>query len=61
MKWEVWLRDRQQLELDFKNYLGKKTIRKGATDNEIDGHLEKAKRNLRFSRIIIDDIKDYYD
>ncbi|MDP3640181.1 MAG: HEPN domain-containing protein [Nanoarchaeota archaeon] len=60
-KWELWIKNRDALERDFKNYLKKGTIRKGATNIEIEGHLSKAKRNLRFSRRILDDLKDFYE
>ncbi len=60
-KWELWIKKRKLLEKDFKNYLKKKTIREGATDIEVKGHLSKAKRNLNFSRRVIDDLKDFYE
>src|SRR3989344_6695033 len=61
MKWEMWLKDRNILDNDFSIYLKKKIIRKEATEFEIEGHLSKAKRNLRFARKIIDEFKDYYE
>ena len=60
-KWEVWIRNRDILEKDFKIYLKKEMIRLGATKIEVEGHLYKAKRNLLFSRSIIDDLKDFYE
>lgn len=60
-KWELWIKNRNVLEKDFKNYLKKETIRAGATKIEVEGHLNKAKRNLRFSRSIIDDLKGFYE
>ncbi|MCK4589024.1 MAG: HEPN domain-containing protein [Nanoarchaeota archaeon] len=60
-KWELWLKNGAILDYDFKKYLEKETIRKGATKIEIDGHLSKAKRNLHFSRRILDDLKDFYE
>lgn len=60
-KWEIWINDKRKLEMDFDNYLRKKVIRKEATKLEVEGHLNKAKRNLRFARRIIDDFKDYYE
>lgn len=60
-KWEIWIKNRNALEKDFKNYLKKGTIREGATKIEVEGHLNKAKRNLRFSRAILDDLKDFYE
>lgn len=60
-KWELWLKNRKLLEANFRNYLKRETIRQGATNIEIEGHLAKAKRNLHFSRKIIDDFKDFYE
>jgi len=60
-KWEMWANNRNALEKDFKNYLRRETIREGATKIEIEGHLNKAKRNLRFSRSVLDDLKDFYE
>lgn len=60
-KWELWVKKRKLLEKDFDNYLKKKTIREGATNIEVKGHLSKAKRNLNFSRRVIDDLKDFYE
>lgn len=59
--WEHWLNKKNILENDFKSYIKKKIIRKGATSLEIQGHLKKAKRNLQFSRKVIDEFKDYYE
>ena len=60
-KWEIWVQNRNALEKEFKNYLKRKTIREGATKIEVEGHLNKAKRNLRFSRSVLDDLKDFYE
>ncbi len=60
-KWEIWVKNRNALEKEFKHYLKKETIREGATKIEIEGHLNKAKRNLRFSRAILDDLKNFYE
>lgn len=60
-RWELWLENRGLLDRDFNNYLKKNLIRKEATKTEIEGHLNKAKRNLRFARRIIDDFKEYYE
>ncbi len=60
-KWEIWLKNRNILEKDFKSYLGRKTIREGATKIEMEGHLHKAKRNLQFSRSVLDDLKNFYE
>ena len=60
-KWEVWLKNREKPDYAFKNYLARKIIRKGATIIEVKGHLHKAKRNLHFSRRIIDDLKGFYE
>ena len=60
-KWEIWVQNRNALEKEFKNYLKRKTIREGATKLEVGGHLNKAKRNLRFSRSVLDDLKDFYE
>ncbi len=60
-KWEIWVQNRNALEKEFKNYLKRKTIREGATQIEVEGHLNKAKRNLRFSRNVLDDLKDFYE
>ena len=60
-KWEIWINGRNTLEKDFKDYLRRETIREGATKIEVEGHLNKAKRNLRFSRSILDDLKDFYE
>ena len=55
------MKNRAVLEKDFKHYLKRETIREGATKIEIEGHLNKAKRNLRFSRGVLDDLKDFYE
>ena len=60
-KWEIWIKERNALEKDFKNYLRRETIREGATKIEVEGHLNKAKRNLQFSRGVLDDLKDFYE
>lgn len=60
-RWEIWLKNRKVLDADFKKYLQKEMIRFGATRIEADGHLHKAKRNLNFSRKILDDFKDFYE
>ena len=60
-KWELWIKNRKLLEKDFDSHLKKKTIRDGATTIEVKGHLSKAKRNLNFSRRVIDDLKDFYE
>jgi len=59
--WEIWVQNRDALEKEFKNYLKRKAIREGATKIEIEGHLNKAKRNLRFSRSVLDDLNDFYE
>ena len=59
--WMLWSENRKLLEDDFKEYSRKRIIRTKATKMEIKGHLDKAKRNLRFARKIIDDFKDYYE
>lgn len=60
-RWELWIWDKKLLNSDFNDYLRKKIIRKEPTKLEVEGHLNKAKRNLRFARRIIDDLKDYYE
>lgn len=60
-KWEVWVKNRAVLDKDFKNYLRRETIREGATKIEVEGHLNKAKRNLQFSRGVLDDLNDFYE
>lgn len=60
-KWELWLENSNVLDKDFNSYLKDKIIRKEATKLEVEGHLNKAKRNLRFAKRIIDEFKDYYD
>lgn len=60
-KWESWIKNRTSLEKDFKNYLKRETIREGASIIEVEGHLNKAMRNLRFSRSVLDDLKDFYE
>src|SRR3989338_2818860 len=60
-RWEIWVKNRNALEKDFKNYLRRETIRDGATKIEVEGHLNKAKRNLRFSKSVLDDLKDFYE
>ncbi len=60
-KWEIWLKNRNLLEKDFKRYLERETIQEGATKIEVEGHLSKSKRNLHFSRRILDDLKDFYE
>ena len=39
------------VERDFNNFLKKKIIRKGATEIEVNGHLNKARRNLLFKNL----------
>jgi len=60
-KWEIWVKNRNVLEKDFRNYLNREAIREGATKIEVEGHLNKAKRNLRLARAILDDLKDFYE
>ena len=60
-KWEVWVKNRAVLDKDVKNYLRRETIREGATKIEVEGHLNKAKRNLQFSRGVLDDLNDFYE
>lgn len=60
-KWEIWVKSRNALEREFKNYLKRETIREGATKIEVEGHLNKAKRNLRFARATLDDLRDFYE
>lgn len=60
-KWEKWIEDEILLNIDFNKYLKKEVIRKEATEIEIGGHISKAKRNLNFSRKIIDNFKDFYE
>ncbi|MEW5896770.1 MAG: HEPN domain-containing protein [Nanoarchaeota archaeon] len=60
-KWEIWIQNRNALEKEFKTYLRRKAIREGATKIEVEGHLNKAKWNLRFSRGVLDDLKDFYE
>lgn len=60
-KWEIWLGNRSLLESDFKTYMKKRVIRIGATKIEVEGHLHKAKRNLQFSRRVIDEFNDFYE
>lgn len=60
-RWEVWLKNKEILDKEFNRYLKQETIRKGATLIEADGHLSKSKRNLRFARTILDDLKDFYE
>lgn len=60
-KWKVWIKNEKLVNKDFKNYLKRKTIREEATEIEIKGHLSKAKRNLRFARKIIDELKDFHE
>lgn len=57
-KWETWLKNRDILDRDFKDYLKRETIREGATAIEVNGHLSKAKRNLHFARRILDVLKN---
>ena len=60
-RWEQWLNDEEVLERDLNIYISRKKIRTGTTRREVQGHLAKAKRNLRFSRKIIDEMKDFYE
>lgn len=60
-RWEIWLKNPNMLDSDFNQYMQRKTIRNGATKTEVEGHLHKAKRNLHFSRRILDDLKDFYE
>ncbi len=60
-RWQIWMEDVKLIEMDFDRFVQKKLIRKGASNLEIEGHLNKAKRNLRFARRIIDDFKEYYE
>ncbi len=46
---------------DFNNFLKKKMIIKGATEIEVEGHLNKARRNLLFAKEVIDELKGYYE
>ena len=61
MRWEQWIDNSTTLEKDFSGYIQKKVIRKGATTTEVQGHLTKAKRNLLFSRRVIDEFQDFYE
>ena len=45
----------------MKTYVAREVIQQGATKIEQHGHLHKAKRNLHFSRRIIDDVKDFHE
>ena len=60
-KWEIWVKNKYALEKDFKHYLKRETIREGATIIEVEGHLNKAKKNLRFSRATLDDLEDFHE
>ena len=60
-KWEQWIERSDVLEKDFAGYLRKRVVRKGATSIEVQGHLRKAKRNLLFSRRVIDELQDFYE
>lgn len=60
-KWEIWVTNKNALEKDFNNYVRKETIRTGASTLEMEGYLNKAKRNLRFSRALLDDLKEFYE
>jgi len=60
-RWEFWIANKKLLESDFKRYVKKNIIRAGATSIEVEGHLHKAKRNLQFSRRVIDEFNDFYE
>ena len=60
-KWEQWVKNPDGLKKDFARFLQKRVIREGATATEAKGHLRKAKRNLLFSRRIIDEFQDFYE
>lgn len=60
-KWELWLGNKSLLESDFKRYMQKRVIRIGATRIEVEGHLHKAKRNLLFSKRVIDEFNGFYE
>lgn len=60
-RWELWIENNKLLEDDFKRFIENKTIRKGSTELETLGHLKKAKRNLHFSRRVIDEFKEFYE
>ena len=60
-KWETWIKNESALDKDFNKYLKKAIIRKEATKLEVEGHLDKAKRNLRFAGEIINSLKNYYE
>ena len=48
--WELWMGNEKIAERDFNNFLKKKMIIKGATEIEVKGHLNKARRNLLFAK-----------
>lgn len=60
-KWQTWMKNEKILDKDFENYKRKKIIREGATITEVFGHISKAKRNLQFSRKVIDELKEFYE
>lgn len=59
--WEIWLTNRKAAERTIQAYVRRGVIREGATEIEMRGHLHKAKRNLHFSRRIVDEVKDFYE
>jgi len=60
-KWKIWIENEKLLNRNFRTYLKRQTIRKEATEIETKGHISKAKRNLRFARKILDELKDFYE
>lgn len=59
--WEIWLTNRKAAERTIQAYIRRGVIREGATKIETQGHMHKAKRNLHFSRRVVDELKDFYE
>ncbi len=60
-KWEKWLENPIDLEKDIINFKKGELIELGATEQEMMGHFEKAKRNLRFSGEILEKLQNYHE
>ncbi len=60
-KFHIWLKSEAALDKDIKLYMKNKVITPVRNNLFINGHLIKAKRNLRFASKIMDILKDYYD
>ena len=59
--WEIWLESEARREADFQEYLGSWKIRiETQTKELVQGHLQKADHNLRFTRAVLG-LKEFND